>query len=280
MSLMLLLFFSGKTSCHTGIGKSVGWNIPIGLLVSKGEITEQACDLAKSVGEFFSRSCIPGALESQYNPKGDNPSTMCSMCGGVDKCARNSSNPFYSYNGAFRCFIQFNADVAFVAHTTVPQNTDGRNPQPWARNRRSRDFELLCPDGSRQPVTSWRTCNLGRVPTHATLTRSDVPSETRRYFYNVLQTAQLKFGNDSNAKFTMFDSPSNSSNQIFKDSTVWLRWISPERQNYQEILGEDYLNTLTALDTRQCTSSSQTLDLAGMVHLLSTVLLIFSALFV
>lgn len=28
----------GKRSCHTGLGKSAGWNIPIGILVSLGKI--------------------------------------------------------------------------------------------------------------------------------------------------------------------------------------------------------------------------------------------------
>ena len=28
----------GKKSCHTGLGKSAGWNIPIGTLVSMGHL--------------------------------------------------------------------------------------------------------------------------------------------------------------------------------------------------------------------------------------------------
>lgn len=28
----------GKKSCHTGLGKSAGWNIPIGTLVAQGQI--------------------------------------------------------------------------------------------------------------------------------------------------------------------------------------------------------------------------------------------------
>lgn len=28
----------GKTSCHTGLGRSAGWNVPIGTLVRRGNI--------------------------------------------------------------------------------------------------------------------------------------------------------------------------------------------------------------------------------------------------
>jgi hypothetical protein len=42
------------------------------------------------------------------------------------------------------CFV---GDVAFVKHTTVMENTDGKRREWWARNTLTDDYELLCPDG-------------------------------------------------------------------------------------------------------------------------------------
>lgn len=37
--------------------------------------------------------------------------------------------------------------MAFLKHTTVYENTDGKRKEWWARNALSEDFQLLCPDG-------------------------------------------------------------------------------------------------------------------------------------
>ena len=62
--------------------------------------------------------------------------------------------------------------MAFVKHTTVRENTDGRNIAEWARNRRSDDYELLCNDGTRADIDSWADCNMGEVPSNAIVTAS------------------------------------------------------------------------------------------------------------
>ena len=61
-------------------------------------------------------------------------------------------------------------DVAFVRHTTVRENTDGRNDAEWARNRRSDDYELLCNDGTRKDIDDYEICNLGELPPNAVVT--------------------------------------------------------------------------------------------------------------
>lgn len=51
------------------------------------------------------------------------------------------------YLGALRCLIEGGGNVAFVKHSTVYENADGKRKQWWARNTLSYDFQLLCPDG-------------------------------------------------------------------------------------------------------------------------------------
>ena len=69
-----------------------------------------------------------------------------------------------------RCLGAVGGDVAFVRHTTVRENTDGRNDAEWARNRRSDDYELLCNDGTRKDIDDWEDCNLGKLPPNAVVT--------------------------------------------------------------------------------------------------------------
>ena len=54
------LKLKGKTSCHTGAGKTAGWNVPIGTLL-RMKIMEQdkSCNAYVSAGKFFSESCVP-----------------------------------------------------------------------------------------------------------------------------------------------------------------------------------------------------------------------------
>ena len=49
----------GKKSCHTGAGKTSGWNVPVGLLLSKNIMTNESCNAYTAAGAFFSESCVP-----------------------------------------------------------------------------------------------------------------------------------------------------------------------------------------------------------------------------
>jgi len=63
-------------------------------------------------------------------------------------CRRDASEDYYGHTGAFRCLVEGGGQVAFVKHTTVSENTGGKNRDFWARNTLNDDFELLCPDGN------------------------------------------------------------------------------------------------------------------------------------
>lgn len=49
--------------------------------------------------------------------------------------------------GAFQCLVEGGGNVAFLKHTTVAENTNGRKQMWWARNQLTADYQLLCRDG-------------------------------------------------------------------------------------------------------------------------------------
>ena len=49
----------GKDSCHTRVGRTVGWNIPVGYLLYTKEMTLHK-NQYKSAAKFFGKSCAPG----------------------------------------------------------------------------------------------------------------------------------------------------------------------------------------------------------------------------
>ena len=53
---------NGKKSCHTGVGKTVGWKIPVGYLLFTKEMAFTD-NQYKSTADFFSESCAPGRLD-------------------------------------------------------------------------------------------------------------------------------------------------------------------------------------------------------------------------
>ncbi|XP_045712983.1 lactotransferrin [Phyllostomus hastatus] len=226
----------GAKSCHTGVGRTAGWNIPVGLLFNQ----TGSCNF----GEFFSQSCAPGA---------DPNSNLCALCigneQGQDKCAPNSNERYYSYNGAFRCLAENAGDVAFVKASTVLDNTNGRSTEAWARDLKLDDFELLCLDGGRKPVTESETCHLARAPSHGVVSQSGRVS----FVEQVLLDQQNKFGRNGSrcpGAFCLFQS--ETKNLLFNDNTECLARLRG-RPTYEEYLGPEYLTAVANL--RQCSTS-------------------------
>ena len=49
----------GKRSCHTGAGKTAGWNVPVGTLLSDNIMpTDMSCNAYIAAGKFFNESCV------------------------------------------------------------------------------------------------------------------------------------------------------------------------------------------------------------------------------
>ncbi|MCP6645897.1 hypothetical protein NL493_27420, partial [Klebsiella pneumoniae] len=142
----------GKKSCHTGLGRSAGWNVPIGLLYC--DLPEPRNPVEKAVANFFSGSCVPCADSAAF-PK------LCQLCPG---CGCSTLQPYFGYTGAFKCLKDGAGEVAFVKHSTVFEVL----PDKADRDH----FELLCPDNTRKPVDEYKDCYLAKIPSHAVVARS------------------------------------------------------------------------------------------------------------
>ncbi|XP_045153737.1 inhibitor of carbonic anhydrase-like [Echinops telfairi] len=180
----------GRKSCHTGLGRSAGWNVPINLLLPA--LPEPRVPIESVVSRFFSGSCVPCADWKSY-PR------LCQLCAGTttDKCACNSQEPFFGDSGAFRCLKDGVGDVCFVGHMTVFENL----PDKADRDQ----YELLCPDNTRKPVDSYKECHLAQVPSQAIVAR-DVDGK-ENLIWELLNKAQELFGKDKSAGFQLFGSP-------------------------------------------------------------------------
>ncbi|XP_027704621.1 melanotransferrin isoform X2 [Vombatus ursinus] len=230
----------GVRSCHTGINRTVGWNVPVGYLVESGRLSVMGCDVLRAVSSYFGGSCVPGAGETSYSD------SLCRLCrgdaAGEGRCAKSPLERYYDYSGAFRCLADGTGDVAFVKHSTVLENTDGKTLSSWGRPLLSRDFQLLCRDGSRAEVTQWRRCHLAQVPAHAVVVRADMDGDL---IFRMLNEGQMRF-NQEGASFQMFDSETfQQKNLLFKDSTMELVPIAT--QTYEAWLGPEYLHAMMGL---------------------------------
>ncbi|TNM98250.1 hypothetical protein fugu_014496 [Takifugu bimaculatus] len=238
----------GKKSCHTGMGRTAGWNIPMGLIHKQ----TSSCDFTT----FFSSGCAPGAEPT---------SPFCAACAGSSKsvgdeykCKPSAEERYYGYGGAFRCLVEGAGDVAFIKHTIVKENSDGNGPD-WARHVNSADYELICPNKSPVPVTDFASCYLAMVPAHAVVTRP----ESRGDVVRILQDQQAKFGTKgTDGGFKLFQSDSGK-NLLFKDSTKCLQEI-PLGDSFETFLGVEYMTAMSSL--RVCTDSTPDLEKICTFH--------------
>ncbi|XP_019132999.2 otolith matrix protein 1 isoform X1 [Larimichthys crocea] len=241
-----LLEMHERSSCHPGIRTTVGWTVPIGYLVNTSQISVgEQCNFPRAVGNFFGYSCVPGMKDSQHDPKGTNPKNLCEACIGDENdrhiCANNHRERHYGEAGALRCVAENLGDVAFIKHTTIFENSDGRNQESWALDLELEDLKLLCPDGTEAGLDEYERCHLAAVPTNAVVVRT----ENRCRVWKYLERLQNAFGNATEG-FSLFSSAGyGESDLLFSDGTHHLQRVVG---SYTSWLGPTYTTMLQAFE--------------------------------
>ncbi|KRT80594.1 hypothetical protein AMK59_6032 [Oryctes borbonicus] len=230
----------GAKSCHTGYGRSAGYNAPVYTLIKLDLIDKTKCPYTDGILQYFSGgSCLPGAKNDK----------LCSLCAGnlatndkKSKCNLDQTESYSGYTGAFRCLVEGGGDVAFVKHVTVPGNTDGKLKEPWAENLKSSDFELLCPSGGRAPIDKYASCYLTQSPPHMVVTsNTKTPGEIEE-LQNVLVDVGEQYSERPDL-FKLFGPFKGQKHLLFQDSTIALEAVHGESQ-----IMKDYSNVLSTVN--------------------------------
>ncbi|NWW66547.1 TRFE2 protein, partial [Ifrita kowaldi] len=226
----------GVRSCHNGARWTSGWNIPLGFLLARNDLSwDEAQPLSQAISEYFNASCIPGV--------GVAAPRLCALCQGQKSyvrdrnhfCETSSNEPFYDSEGAFRCLKDGVADVAFLDHLRIMSATE----------LEQQEYELLCPDGSTAELTEYSTCNLGKGPGRGIVTRNNFQKITNKF----LSMIQCLFGHKGKerARFELFSSASfGGKNLLFRDATQHLQLLE-EQLEIAYVLGLDYVSLLKGL---------------------------------
>ncbi|XP_004927626.1 transferrin 2 [Bombyx mori] len=235
-----LTYLRAKNTCHTGIGMAAGWLYPLAYLLSNGWIRPYGCNGAHAAAEYWTKSCAPGALSSEYVDSGSLPyDNLCHLCHGASfrRCRRDASEQYFGHVGAVRCMVEGGGDVAFVRHTAPAEVSAGRRREFWARDLLPDDLQLLCPDGTRAKMHEYRHCNLGKVPGSVLMGRAN---HTELDAFSNLMVYALQFYGavtSDEFSFSMFYSQPPYSDLIFSDVAVRLKPLPHNTRSAEIIAG-------------------------------------------
>ncbi|TRY75589.1 hypothetical protein TCAL_00523 [Tigriopus californicus] len=272
-----LIYLKRKNTCHTGVGQAAGWIIPMAWLIGNERIRDYGCDSVRAAAEYFSKACAPGAQSTFFTNRYESNywqySHLCDLCHGQagHYCDRNHMEDYYGYTGAFRCLVEGGGNVAFVKHTTVTENCDGKRKAWWARNQLTTDYELLCRDGTRASARDYKKCFLGKVKANALVTSPRFGQVKVSAFINLFKYAQQFYGQKVHDEFSfsMFYSTPPYADLIFQDATQQLIVLPEKERDYTVYLDQEFLKAYSLVE---CRSRALTAQISSLLFVISLVL--------
>ncbi|RVE46379.1 hypothetical protein evm_009002 [Chilo suppressalis] len=230
----------------------------------RGVISSSECDYARAVGEFFSGSCAPGALDAShtiYESSTFNASRLCTACrwsspvfanatNSEFTCSWNNTNWYFGNNGSLLCLNDPNTHVAFV-------ETQNIRAQLQALGMQNASFRALCRNNSLAQnvgVDVPEDCLIAHVVDAEVLTRRNdqitnslsslLDSLDQLFGYNIATAEQL-------INIRIYSPFLGRSDLLFKDSTIGLTEPTMDT-NHQP--ARNYIEMFRHLET--CTSAA------------------------
>lgn len=124
-------------------------------------------------------------------------------------------------------------DIAFLKHTTVEEMVRSKSFKGVSTD----EFQLLCKNGQRMPISDYLQCNWGMVPSNAIVTSSARTPEQRRQYQRFFETAMKIYSQKKSVNSTISgnfkdrnnnnnnnNSPFNSRFQNDRQSSPVDRW--------------------------------------------------------
>lgn len=231
----------GRRSCHSYKYSPAGWLLPFRYHLSLEHNNTSPCSPDQVYNEVFWKGCLPG---SEGN--------LCKVCmGGTEdapskRCADNHNERYYGNMGALRCLVgdpsgKSYGDVAFLEQHNLQDNILRLESSGWAQGWSAADFELLCGEGHRAPLSEWETCNLGAISPNTVMTR---PVLTARV-YDFLMKSQEALSASPDVEFQLFESHQyGESDLLFKDATKC--FVHTSHKDFRSIIGDEFYHQAEA----------------------------------
>ncbi|CAK9824828.1 unnamed protein product [Anthophora retusa] len=175
----------GLKSCHTGVGRNVGYKIPITKLTSMGvlhnlhdpEYSARENEL-RALSSLFSKGCLVGTWspDPAINRRlKETYSNMCALCEKPEVC--DYPDIFSGYEGALRCLAHNGGEVAWTKVIYVKRFFGlpvGVSPAvPTSEN--PADYRYFCPDGTKVPIdANTKPCTWAARPWQGYMTNGAV----------------------------------------------------------------------------------------------------------
>lgn len=178
----------GLKSCHTGVGRNVGYKIPITKLTAMGVLTDinnpeysARENELRALSTLFDKGCLVGTWspDPTINQRlKETYSNMCALCEKPNVC--DYPDIYSGYEGALRCLAHNGGEVAWTKVIYVKRFFGlpvGITPAaPTSEN--PADFRYFCPDGSKVPIDAdTKPCTWAARPWQGYMTNGDKNAE-------------------------------------------------------------------------------------------------------